>query len=141
MSLIEIKQQLTQRDRVVFLTAWIFVFGGVAFWRWIQAAPEASSGVTLAFALLGLLLPSAAIFNHRAIDTTYRVLAMVTWPIGWIVAHVILALIYFGLVTPLGLVRRLLGHDPMGRRFDRQRLSYWSNLDENPEATTYFRPF
>lgn len=36
--------------------------------------------------------------------------------LGTIMSKVILSLIFFGLVTPLALLRRVLGHDPMALR-------------------------
>src|SRR4026207_1468839 len=37
----------------------------------------------------------------------------VAYPIGWVVSHVIIALVFYLLVTPIGLIMRLLGSDPM----------------------------
>jgi len=42
-----------------------------------------------------------------------------------IASPVILGLLYFGLITPFGLVMRLKGHDPMKRGFDPNAKSYW----------------
>ena len=40
-------------------------------------------------------------------------LILVTFPIGWVVSHVLLGAIFYGLVTPTGLILRLTGHDPL----------------------------
>lgn len=42
--------------------------------------------------------------------------SIVTYPIGWLVSRVVLAAIFFGLVTPLGIVFRLAGRDRLGLR-------------------------
>lgn len=138
MSLIEIKQSLTTRDRWVFVIAWLLILGFVAVLRF------SSSGlgvVPLAFGGSALLLPIVALFEKRAIDWTYKAMATLTWPIGFAMAHVILAFIFYGLVTPIGLLRRLFGHDPLKRRSKTAATTYWEELDQNKEPSSYFRPF
>ena len=48
----------------------------------------------------------------RLIYVGWMVLA---FPIGWTVSQVMLALMFFGLFTPIGLVFRLIGRDPLQR--------------------------
>ena len=38
---------------------------------------------------------------------------------------IIMGLVFFITVTPIGLVRRLLGQDPLQLRFDRDAVTYW----------------
>ena len=40
-------------------------------------------------------------------------LILLTFPIGWVVSHVLLGAIFYLLVTPIGLVLRMTGHDPL----------------------------
>ena len=39
-------------------------------------------------------------------------------PIGWLVSHLLLIIIYYLLFTPVGLVMRLVGYDPMRRKLE-----------------------
>jgi hypothetical protein len=41
------------------------------------------------------------------------------------VSPLVLGLVYFSTVTPIGLVLRVLGKDPLRLRFDREAESYW----------------
>ena len=43
---------------------------------------------------------------------------------GWLNTRIILGLIFFGVVTPIGIVRRWLGKDPMGKKLKRDTASY-----------------
>jgi hypothetical protein len=63
------------------------------------------------------------------------------YPIGWVVSHVLLALIYFGVLTPIGRIMAVCGYDPMERRFDRAASSYWIEREPNRDASRYFRQF
>jgi hypothetical protein len=64
-----------------------------------------------------------------------------TYPLGWVVSHVLLGIIYFGVMMPIGLAMRLLGRDPMTRRFDRQASTYWVKREQNDDPGRYFKQF
>jgi len=63
------------------------------------------------------------------------------YPLGFIVSHVLLGLVYFGVVTPIGLLLRAVGHDPMTRRFDRSAKTYWIAREQTRDVRRYFRQF
>jgi saxitoxin biosynthesis operon SxtJ-like protein len=50
------------------------------------------------------------------------------------VSPVIMALIFYTTVTPLGLLRRLLGHDPLRLRLDPDAVTYW--IERDPPGPT-----
>ena len=64
------------------------------------------------------------------------------YPIAWVVSHAVLVLVYYAVITPIGVVMRLCGRDPMQRKFDRSASSYWQ---ARPAARggveRYFRQF
>ena len=63
------------------------------------------------------------------------------FPIGWIVSHVLLAVIYFGVVTPVAIALRAFGHDALQRKFDRTSRSYWARTTPHGSPETYFKQF
>ena len=64
----------------------------------------------------------------------------VAYPIGWLVSHVIIAVVFYLLITPIGLIMRL-GRDPMNRAFDRSATTYWVPRDSKTPAARYFKQF
>lgn len=44
--------------------------------------------------------------------------------LGWINTRIILGMIFFALITPIGLIRRLLGKDTLGLEFDKKAKTY-----------------
>ena len=44
--------------------------------------------------------------------------------LGWVNTRIILGLIFYGVVTPIGAIRRLLGKDPMGKEIRPEAASY-----------------
>lgn len=64
-----------------------------------------------------------------------------TMPIGVFVSIALLAATYYLVVTPVGLLVRLLSHDPMTRRFDPGAQTYWTKRPPTPRPDRYFRQF
>lgn len=62
------------------------------------------------------------------------------YPIGWCVSHLILAAIYFLLMTPLALLLRAFGYDPMQRKLV-PGASSWRRYPAQKPAHSYFRQF
>jgi hypothetical protein len=71
----------------------------------------------------------------------YRVFVVVAFPIGWVLSHLILALIFYAVFTPIGLAMRLLGRDPMHRKWDPDAKSYWVPHKAKNKREDYFRQF
>jgi len=85
-------------------------------------------------AVLSLVWPQ----GNRPLFVALSVLA---FPIGFLVSHVVLAVLFFGILTPVGLLLRLLGYDPLDRAFRKERRSYWADLPEPTRRRDYFRQF
>ena len=60
-------------------------------------------------------------------------------PVGFVVSHLLLAAIYFLVLTPVGLLLRLARKDPLERRFDPQRSTYWAPRESARPPESYFR--
>jgi len=71
----------------------------------------------------------------------YLGLILVTFPIGWAISMILLTAFYFLLLTPLGFIFRLLGRDPLYRRFDPDAKSYWLARREADSLDRYFHQY
>jgi hypothetical protein len=76
-----------------------------------------------AMAVAGCLLVPALVLP-RSLYWIYRGWMGVGHILGQINTRIILGLIFYGVVTPIGILRRLLGKDPMGRQFGAHLNSY-----------------
>ena len=63
------------------------------------------------------------------------------FPLGWIVSHTIVAVIYYLVVTPIGVAMRVVGRDPMRRRFLRDAKTYWTPTRREASLSQYFRQY
>lgn len=130
----------TPSSRVLrqFAVLVLVVFGSLSAWYGIvRDEPGLATGFGLAAGVigpLGLIAPGAI----RPIFVAWMVVA---FPIGWTVSRVLLALIYYGLFTPLGLVFRIVGRDRLGRRHRPDLDTYWTPKAQATSVRSYFRQF
>ena len=60
-------------------------------------------------------------------------------PFGMLVSKIILGIIYFGIITPIGRVTALFGRDALGRRLEPERASYWVPHPPVDDSARYLR--
>jgi hypothetical protein len=74
--------------------------------------------------LLGGALALLAVARPVLLVPLHRGWMWVGHGLGWVNTRLLLAAVYFLLMTPLGLLMRLVGRDPLDRRMG-DRTSYW----------------
>lgn len=77
-----------------------------------------------AFGLVGVALVAAGLVVPPAARVFHVVWMRFAYAIGWVNSRMLLALIYYLVMTPMGLVQRLVGRDALRRRGP-QSSSYW----------------
>lgn len=135
MSLVRINPNPSGRQLAVFAAAWA-VFAGVAGAVLRHHGRIAGSEAAWAAAVA---LPLAGCLSRRVLRLAYLGLSYATFPIGYVVSHVALALVYYLALTPIGLTMRLIRHDPMQRTLDRSAKTYWTRRAESRRPGDYFR--
>jgi hypothetical protein len=73
--------------------------------------------ISAVLAVVALTVPSM-------LRSFHRVWMMIGEALGWVNSRIILSLVYYVLIVPVAVVRRLVGSDPMRRRFDRDAARY-----------------
>jgi hypothetical protein len=63
------------------------------------------------------------------------------YPIGWVMSHVLLAVVFFGVFAPVGLLMRLISRASLGLKLDRSASTYWSAHDPGTDPDRYFQQF
>ena len=136
MQLSDISFDPPRRTLRQFAGLWILVFSGWAGWcYWARGEPGLALlfvGIAGAIGLPGLLAP-------RLMRPIYVGWMCLTFPIGWLVSHMLLACVFYGLFTPLGLLFRLLGRDPLAIRSRPGQNSYWRPRPLPGDGRSYYR--
>lgn len=89
----------------------------------------------------GLIIFLSSFVFIKITRMIYLSLILVTLPIGYTVSFIFLAAFYFLLLTPLGLIFRLMGRDALGRKFDRTARTYWIARRPPEKLDRYFHQF
>ena len=77
-------------------------------------------------------------FSPTSVRPVYRVLMVVTLPMGWAVSSVFLRVIYYGILTPIGFVLRFVGRDPL-RIKKPSTSSYYLERKQTRDLSSYYR--
>jgi Saxitoxin biosynthesis operon protein SxtJ len=119
-----------------FAGLFLVCFLGLAAWRvWHGQADGWAVGlaaVALGVGLLGLVRPSAV----RFIYTGWMIVA---FPMGWTISRVALALVFYGVLTPVALIFRVIRRDELQLRRPEGQPSYWRPKPSPDSVREYFR--
>jgi hypothetical protein len=74
--------------------------------------------------ILAVLLVVPALVFPRSLSWVYQRWMALGHILGWINTRIILGLVFYLVVTPIGIFRRLLGKDPMGKEIRADMDSY-----------------
>jgi len=137
MAMMEINKNPSAKE-LMWFGVLLFIFAaGVGSWLYFGGSPFAGRLVWGIGGALGLVFFAV----RPAQRYIYLGWLYAAFPIGYVVSHVIMGVIYFGVVTPVGLIMRALGHDPMNRVFDKQAKSYWIEHRTDRDPKRYFKQF
>ncbi|MDI1319872.1 MAG: SxtJ family membrane protein [bacterium] len=135
MSLIHINSRPAARQLLVFAAAWLVFVGMLGLMQWAKARPAAA----LVCWILAAGVPAVGAVWREGLRLLYVGLSYATYPIGWVVSTIVLGVIYYAVLTPIGLILRVCGHDPLQRRADRRAVSYWHKRPGPRPPASYFR--
>lgn len=135
MGLLELKRNPSQNDLRVFsvgLAAILLVI--VYSFRQFPLAYWVVGIVAAGIACMGLVRPGLVL-------PVYRLWVLITFPIGWVVSHLIMAAVFYGIFFPAGRLLRLLGKDPLTRDLNSKADTYWEDCNEERPAADYLKPY
>lgn len=109
------------------------VLGLIAIWNVYRGrftVVAVFGGIAVLLTLIGLFVPVAARGFHRVWMGIAGVLAYVN-------SRILLTILYYGLLTPYGLISRMFGRDPLDRR-GRSRDTYWVKRESTRQTQQQF---
>ncbi len=118
-----------------FAAGWLVCFLALAVR--FGALHHAAAGLWLAavslVGILGLLAP-------RLLHWPFVAMTVAAFPIGWVMTQLVLALMFFGVLTPLALIFRWRGRDSLQLR-KRERATLWTTRVEETPPEKYLKQF
>ena len=114
-----------------FMVGGVFLF--IAVWPFLWRHEE----VRLWAAVPGSLLVLIGSGAPSLLKPVYQGWMALGHALGWINTRIILGVLFYGIVTPMGVVMRLTGRDPMQRSFDPTAQTY--RVLRQPRAASHMK--
>jgi hypothetical protein len=148
MALLDLNLKPHERQLASFGRIALVAFGLLGGWVWWRHAvgpfdiPEAAVqptaiGLWIAAGLCGVL----SFVAPRLLTPVFVGLTIVAFPIGLVISHTLMILLYYGMFTPIGVAMRLFGWDAMDRKIEKDKGSYWSKHKQVTDVTQYFKQY
>ena len=107
---------------IVFFIAFL-IFG---LWSLINFEPIRywSLVISLIFLILGLL-------NSKILSPLNMMWSKLGIVLGVVIAPIVMGIVFFAVVTPIGLLMRIFNKDVLSKKYDKEKESYWIKRDKN----------
>ena len=74
--------------------------------------------------IVAVVLSATAVVFPPALKPFRRLWMTIGEALGWVNSRIILSVVYYVVILPIGGIRRLSGNDPMRRKFERDATTY-----------------
>lgn len=108
------------------------IFVAIGAWPLLMGQPLRwwALGLGSVLIILGSVVPASLALPYKGWMAVGHVL-------GWINTRIILGIVFYGLVTPLGLIRRAMGKDPLHVAYDPRLDTY--RVPKSPRAANHLK--
>ena len=138
MALIEVDWKPPKKQLRQFAALFVVFAAGLGTLGWYQGRPLLVSQVLWG---LALVVGALGLFAPAAVRPVWVVMMAVALPIGMVVSTVLMVVIFYVILTPIGFVMRLAGYDPMRQRKSDAGASFWIERPSVTDVRRYFRQY
>ena len=139
MSLTEINWHPSRKELRTFAIIALIAATLVALLLWRFKGLGIRWGAVIISLGVAILLSSFVWFKVTRV--IYLGFILATLPIGLLMSFLLLATFYFGILTPLALLFRLIGRDTLHRKFDPETKSHWITHQKPDNLDRYYNQF
>ena len=124
------QREPTSRDLTVLAFLFLFIFTVIGCYSMFWKGNE--SGYI--WVCVGLVLLAARLIPPL-FRQIYKYWINFSVVLGYFVSRTILTIVFFIIVTPTGLIMKMLCKDPMERKIDSDKDSYWIPKEQEPDQS------
>jgi hypothetical protein len=136
MSLVEINWNPDKNELRKFgLIAIIVLAAAALVLRFALGVSVFAAGIV---ACVGLCIFIVSLLSAKITRIIYLGLTFAALPVGLVVSFVLMAIFYFLILTPVGIVFKISGRDALSRKLDSNASTYWSHRKQTNDAERYF---
>lgn len=126
----------TNRTLRQFAGAWFLLFIGAALRQLFHHHKLIAAALVL-IGLIGL----AGLVEPLVVKKLFIGATIATAPLGWVVMQLMLAIMFYVVLTPIALIRRLCGRDVLQLRPPAGRQSTWVKRGDPPPPKNYLKQY
>lgn len=139
MGIIDINLNPENKDLRIFALAGLVM--SIIIATLLYATQDLAIKWSLCIVGAGLSLFVLSLVYVRAVKFFYLALTIVAYPIGTILSVVVLAIFYYLIITPVGLIFKIIGRDVLRRNYRFNSDSYWVSHKMPDNIKRYFQQF
>jgi hypothetical protein len=128
----------TARALRQFAGAWLVFFLAVGVHRYVVRDQHQ---VGIAVGVMAIVLGGLGLIRPAALRWLFVGMTVLTFPIGWVVSQIMLAVMYYAILTPLAVWFRFRGRDLLARKPAPGRASFWIPKHTPEDMRAYFRQY
>ena len=120
------KTRIKMSSNRSFGIVFFFVFLIISLWPLINENPLRvwSIFIAIIFLILGLI-------NSKLLTPLNILWFKFGRLLGFIVPPIVMGIVFFVVVTPTGLIMKIIGKDLLNNKYNKNNKSYWINRDKN----------
>ena len=112
----------------------LLLISGFLFWK-EKESYQIFSGIGITLTLIAIAIPSVL----KPVYWMWMIFGII---LGWFMTRVILSLLFYIIITPIGLTLRLFGKQFLELRWDKSKESYWNfRTNEHLQNENYEKQF
>ena len=130
-----IKEDKTTLRKFGFTVGTVLLLVGIVLYLIGKSSSVVFGGIGVLLILFGLTLPNIL----KPLNKIWMSLAVI---LGWFMSRVILFILYYVIITPIGIFLKLIGKDFLQLKIDKSSKSYWETREKKiAEQIDYERQF
>ena len=130
-----IKEDQTTLRKFGLTVGTVLLLAGIVLYLTGKSSSVVIGGSGVLLILFGLILPRIL----KPLNKIWMILAVI---LGWFMSRLILFILFYIVVTPIGFFLKLMGKDFLRRKSDKNSKSYWETRDKKiAEQIDYERQF
>lgn len=130
-----IKEDKTTLRKFGFTVGTVLLLVGIVLYLIGKSSSVVFGGIGVLLILFGLILPNIL----KPLNKIWMTLAVI---LGWFMSRVILFILYYVIITPIGIFLKLIGKDFLQLKIDKSSKSYWETREKKiADQIDYERQF
>jgi len=91
--------------------------------------------------VIAILIGGLGLVKPVAVRRLFVACTVLAFPIGWVISQIMLALMFYGLVTPIAFIFKVQGRDLLARKPATDRATFWMPKKMPTDVSSYFRQY